>query len=89
MWWKVNNRLTPPEVHSMTPEEEDMEVVEDMKVVEDTEAEEGVEEHFVMVEDWSYAITLASKVTSHEIVQQLPVTVVKLPIMLLKSAQYC
>ena len=48
---KVNNRLTPPEVRNMTPEEEDMEVVEDIKVTEDTEDEDGVEECLAKVED--------------------------------------
>lgn len=51
MQCKENDGLTPLEACSMTPKEEDMEVVEDMKVEEDTEAEEGVEEHLVMVED--------------------------------------
>ena len=50
MQCKVNNRLTPPKVHNMTPEEEDTKVMEDTKVVEDTEAEEGVEEHLDEVE---------------------------------------
>ena len=68
MQCKVNNRLTPSEVRIMTLEEEDMEVMEDMKVEEDTEAEEGVEEHSVMVEGRSSAITVASKVTMHETV---------------------
>ena len=68
MGCKVSNRLTPPEVHSMTLEEEDMEAVEDMKAEEDTKAEEGVEEHSVMVKDRLSAITMASKVTTHEIV---------------------
>ena len=69
----------------MTPEEEDMEAVEDMKVTEDTEAKEGVEEHLVEDEDRSSAITVDSKVTSHETVRQLPVPIVNLSIMLLKS----
>ena len=50
MQCKVNNRLTSPEVHSTTPEEEDMEAVEDMKVVEDTEAMAEVKEYLVKVE---------------------------------------
>ena len=69
---KVNNKLNLLEVHSMTPEEEDMEamedtkVVEDMKVKEDTEAEEGVEEHLAEEEDRSSVIIVDSRVTSHE-----------------------
>ena len=58
MQCKVNNRLTPLEVHSMTPEEEDMEALEDMKVMEDIEAKEEVE-------DRSFAINMDSRVTSH------------------------
>ena len=34
MQCKVSNILTLSEVHSMTPEEEDMEVMEDTKVME-------------------------------------------------------
>ena len=89
MQCKVNIRITLPEVRKATPEEEDMEVVEDTKVMEDTEAEEGVEEHLAKVEGRSSATTVDSRVTSDEIVRQLPVPIVKLPIMLLKSAQYC
>ena len=74
---KVNNRLTPLE---------DMEAMEDMKVVEDIEAEEGVEEHLVEDEDQSSVITIDNRVTSHETIRRLPVPIVKLPIMLLKSA---
>jgi hypothetical protein len=51
MQCRANNRLTPPEVRSRTPKEEDMEAVEDTKVVEDIEAEEGVEEHLAVDED--------------------------------------
>jgi hypothetical protein len=65
---KVNNRLTPPEVHNMTPKDEDMDIVEDTMAVEDTEAEEGVEEHLVEVEGQSSAITVGSKVTMYETV---------------------
>lgn len=86
---KVNNRITLLEVHSITPEEEDIEVVEDTKVKEDIEAEEGVEEHMVEEEDQSSIITAERRVTSHETIRRLPVTIVKLPIMLLKSAHYC
>jgi hypothetical protein len=43
----VNNRITPLEVRSTTPEEEDMEVVENTKV------EEGVEQHLSEDEDRS------------------------------------
>ena len=89
MQCKANNILTSPEVRSMTPEEDDMEVMEDMKVEEDIEVEEGVEEHSVMVEDRSSAITVANKVTMHEIVRQLPVPIVKPSITLLKSSWYC
>ena len=70
----------------MTPKEEDMEVVEDTKVKEDTEAEEGVEEHLAEDEDRSSIIAMDSRVTSHETVRQLPVPIVKLPIMILKNA---
>ena len=85
---KVNNRITPLEVCSTIPEEEDMEVEEDTKEEEDTEAEEGVEEHLVEEKDRSSVITMDSRVTSHETVRQLPIPIVKLPIMLLKTAQY-
>ena len=66
MQCKVKNKLTPPEVRSTTPEEEDMEAEEDMKDVVDIEAEEGVEEHLVEGEDRSSTITVDSRVTSHE-----------------------
>ena len=89
MQCRVNNRITPLEVHSMTPKEEDMEVVEDTKVEEDTEAEEGVKEHLVKDKERSSIITVDNRVTLHKTVQRLPVTIVKLPIMLLNSAQYC
>ena len=48
---RVNNRITPLEVHNMTPKEEDIEVEEDKKVMEDIEAEEGVKEHLAEGED--------------------------------------
>ena len=70
----------------MTPEEEDMEVVEDMKVEEAIETEEGVEEYLVEDEGQLSIITVDNRVTSHETIRRLPVTIVKLPIMLLKSA---
>ena len=89
MQCKVNSRLTPPEVRSTTPKEEDMEVMEDTKAEEDTEVEEGVEEHLAEDEDQSYVITMDDRVTSHKTVQRLYVPIGKLPIMLLKSAQYC
>ena len=69
MQCKVNNRLTPPEVHNTTPKEEDMEVVEDMKAMEATEVEEGVEEHLAKDEDRSSVITVDNRVTSHETIQ--------------------
>lgn len=43
MQCKVSNRLTPPELHSTTLEEENTEVVED------TEVEEGVKENLAVV----------------------------------------
>ena len=82
---KVHNRVTPLEVCNMTPEEEDMEAMEDMKVEEDIEAKE----HFTEDEDQSSVITMDNRVTSHETVRRLPVTIVKLSIMLFKNAQYC
>ena len=69
MQCKVNNRLTPLEVHSMTPEEEDTKAMEDMKVVEVTEVEEEVEKHLAMVEGRSSAIIVDNKVTSHKTIQ--------------------
>lgn len=87
MQCRVINKLTPSEVCITTPEEEDMEVVEDTKVVEDTEANEGVEEHFLVVEGRSSIIIVVSKVTSHKTVQQLPTPIVKPSVTLLKSAQ--
>ena len=89
MQCKVNNRLTPPEVHNTTPEEEDMEFVEDTKVVEDTKAEEGVEEHLVEVEGQSSAITMDSRVTLHKTIRRLPAPIVNPSTMQLKSARYC
>ena len=84
---KVNNKLTPPEVRSTTPEEKDMEAVEDTEVMEDTEAEEEVKEDLDEVEGQSSAITVDSKVTSHETTRRLPATTVKPSIMLLRSAK--
>ena len=69
MQCNVNNRLTPLEVRNMTLEEEDIEAVEDMKDMEDTEAKEEVEEALAEVENRSYSITVASRVTLHEIVR--------------------
>ena len=89
MWCKVNNRITLQKVRNTTPEEEVMEDEEDMKEGVDTEAEEEFKEHLAKEEDWSSIITMDNRVTSHETVQWLPVTIVKLPIMLLKNAQYC
>ena len=86
---KVNNRITLLEVHNMTPEEEDMEVMVDTKVVADTKAEEEVEEHLAGDEDRLSVITADNRVTSHETFRRLHVPIVKLPIMLLRSAQYC
>ena len=63
--------------------------MEDIKEKEDTEAEEEVKEHSDEYEDQSSVITMDSRVTSHETIRRLPVPIVKLPIMLLKSAQYC
>ena len=83
---KVNNRITPLEVHNMILEEEDMEAVEDMKVEEAIETEEGVEEHLAEEEDRSSIIIANNRVTLPETVQWLHVHIVKLPIMLLKSA---
>ena len=59
-----------------------------MKVEEGTKAEEGVEEHLVMVDDRLSAITVASKVTTHEIVRRLHAAIVNPSIMLLKSVRY-
>lgn len=50
---RVNNKITPFEVCSMTLEEEDMEAEEDTKVMEDTKAEDRVEEHLAEDEDRS------------------------------------
>jgi hypothetical protein len=82
----VKNKITRLEVRDMTPEEEDMEDVEDTKVEEDSEAKEGVEEHLAEDEDRSSIITGDNRVTSHETVRRLLVTIVNLPIMLLKNA---
>ena len=79
----MTNIITPLEVHSTTPEEEDMEVMED------TEAKEGVEEHLAEDDDQLFVITMDNRATLHETIRRLPVPIVKLPIMLLKSAQYC
>ena len=48
---KVNNRITPLEVHSTTLKEEVMEVMEDMKEEEDTKAKEEVKEHLAEDDD--------------------------------------
>ena len=74
---KVNNRITLLNVYSTTLEEEDMEVEEDTKVMEDIEAED---------EDQSSVRTTDTRVTSYETVRRSHVPIVKLPIMLLKSA---
>ena len=49
---KVNNKITPQKVHSMTPEEEDM------KEEVDTEAKEEIEEHLAEEEDKQLAFDL-------------------------------
>ena len=85
---KVNNRITPLKVRSTTPEEEVMEAEEDMKGEVDTEAEEEIEEHLAEEENRSSVITADNRVTSHETIQWLHVPIVKLPTMLLKTAQY-
>ena len=69
MQCKVNNRITPLEVHSMTLEEEVIEVEEDMKEEEDIEAKEEFEEHLAEDEDRSSIIIVDNKVTSHETVR--------------------
>ena len=63
---KVNNRITPQKVHSMTPEEEVMEDEEDMKEEVDKEAEEEVKEHLADEEDRSSIIIVDNRVTSPE-----------------------
>ena len=85
---RVNNRITPLKVCSTTPEEEVTEAKEDMKEEVDTEAKEEVEEHLAKDEDRSFVITVDYTVTSHEPIRRLHVPIVKLPIMLLKTAQY-
>ena len=54
----------------------------------DTEAKEEVEEHLAKEENQSSIITVDNRVTSHETVRRLHVPIVKLPIMLSKTAQY-
>ena len=66
-----------------------MEAEEDMKGEVDTEVEEEVKEHLAEDEDRSSVITADNKVTLHETVYRLHVPIVRFPIMLLKSAQYC
>ena len=68
----------------MTPEEEVMEDEEDMKEEVDTE----VEETLAKEEDQSFVITVDNRVTLHETVGWLHVSIVKIPIMLLNIAQY-
>ena len=84
----MNNIIALPKVHSMTLEEEVMEVEEDMKAEVDKKAKEEVEEHLAEEEDRSFVITVDNRVTSPEIVPWLHVLIVKLPIMLSKTAQY-
>ena len=79
---KVRNKPTPLELRITTLEEEHT------KVVVDTEAMGGVKEHLAEVEDGSYAVIMDRRVTSHETIRRLHVPIVKLPIMLLKTAQY-
>ena len=81
MQCKVSKRLTPPELHSMIPEEEEVE--------EDIEVEAEVEEDLVEVDDRSYVITMDSKVTMHGTARRLPATTVKPSITLLKNARCC
>ena len=85
---KVNNIITPEKVHSMTPQEEAMELEEYMKEEVDIEAEEEFEEPLAEEEDRSSVITMDNRVTLHETVRWSHVFIVKLPIMLLKTAQY-
>ena len=63
--------------------------MEDTKVEDDTEAKKRDEEHLAEDKDRSSAITVDNRVTSHDTVRRLPAPIVKLPIMLLKSAWYC
>lgn len=63
---KVNNRITPLKVRSMTPEEEVMKAEEDMKEEVDIEAKEEVEEHLAEDKDQSSIITTDNRVTSHK-----------------------
>ena len=79
---KVNNRVTPQKVRSMILEKEVMEGEEDMKEEVDTEAEEPLAEE----EDRSSIITVDNRVTSPETIRWLHVPIVKLPIMLSKTA---
>ena len=82
---KVNNRITPQKVCSMTPQEEVMEDEEDMKEEVDIEAEEEVEEHLAKEEDRSSVITVDNRVTSPKAVPRLHVPIVKFPTMLSKT----
>ena len=86
MQCKLNNKITLSKVHSMTPKEEVMEGEEDMKGEVDIEAEEEVKENLAEEEDRSSVITVDNRVTSHETIQWLHVPIVKLPIMLSKTA---
>ena len=66
---KVNNKITPQKVLSMTSEEEVMEDEEDMKEEVDIEVEEEVKEHLAEEDDGSFVIIMDNKVTLHETVQ--------------------
>ena len=63
-----------------------MEREEDMNGEVDTKAEEQVEEHLAEEEDRSSIITMDNRVTLHETMQHLHVPIIKLPIMLSKTA---
>ena len=81
MQCKVSNRITLLGLHSMTLDVEE--------AMEDIEAEEGVEENLDEVKGRSFAITMDSRVTSHETIRRLPAPIVKPSITLLKSAHCC
>ena len=85
---KVNNIITPQKMHSTTPQEEVMELEEELNEEVDIEVEEEVKEHLAEEEDRSSIIIVDNRVTSPETVRWLHVPIVKLPIMLLKIAQY-
>ena len=84
---KVNNKITPQKVHSMTPEEEVMEDEKDMKEEVDIEAKEEVEEHLAEEEDRSSVIIVDNRVTLPKTIPELHAHTVKLPTMLSKTVQ--